>query len=71
MSNKLHELTTRIEKKYKTQIAFSEIMGMSNTNLNNKIRRKATLSSAQIEKMASLLDIRSEDIGRVFFPDLG
>lgn len=67
---KLHEFKKLIEEKYGTQVAFAHIAGISPANLNNKIARKTTFSSTQIERYAKLLDIRRSQIGRVFFPEL-
>ncbi len=61
------ELEGKIKQYYGTQDKFAEAIPMSLSSLNLKLNNKAEFSSQNIRRMATLLHIDLEDIGRIFF----
>lgn len=67
---KKRELRSRILAKYDTFKDFADDMGVSNVTVAHWASGN-TLPCNKIPKACELLGIKSEDIGKVFFPEVG
>lgn len=67
---KLHLLKSKIEQVYGTQVAFAEIVGQTQVNLNNKVLGKVPILPNQTVLYCKLLGIKSEEVGKYFFPQI-
>ncbi len=61
------ELEGKIKQYYGTQDEFAKAIPMSLSSFNQKINNKVDFSNQNIKKMATLLHIETDDIGRIFF----
>lgn len=61
------ELEGKIKQYYGTQEEFAKAISMSLSSFNQKINNRVDFSNQTIKKMATLLHIDTDDIGRIFF----
>lgn len=61
------ELEGKIKQYYGTQDEFAKAIPMSLSSFNQKLNNRVAFSNQTIKKMATLLNIETDDIGRIFF----
>ena len=61
------KLRGRIVEKYGSQSAFADAIGLSKNITNKKLNGKVGISSDDIKRWSSLLDIDRDEIGLYFF----
>ena len=61
------KLQCRIREVYDTHENFAKTLGISKTNLAEKLNSIKKFSQSEIHKMHSLLSVRDEEIGAYFF----
>lgn len=67
MSFEYNALRGRIVEKFGTQARFAQELGISTTNMSEKMTCKTGFSQKDIEKWRELLEIDTSEIGKYFF----
>lgn len=61
------ELKFLIKKKYKRQKDLAKELHITGTSLGNKLNNRTPFTADDIYNLVEKLDIKQEDVGRVFF----
>ena len=56
-----------IIEKYYTLGKFANALGIGSTTLNSRLTGKTFFNQIEIEKMVDILDIKKDDINKIFF----
>ena len=62
-----NKLRGRITEKFGSQAKFADKLGISTTTMSKKMQCKTGFSQEDIERWASLLDIKREEFSEYFF----
>lgn len=64
------KLRGRIVEKYDSQRNFAKAVDLSDNSMSKKMTGKVEFSREDIRLWCDLLDIRQDEIGEYFFPDI-
>lgn len=64
------KLKGRIVEKYDTQANFAKTVGLSANSMSNKMTGRIGFSKEDVVLWCQLLDIRRDEIGAFFYPDI-